>query len=939
MSTQPQPQHLSNPSNQPVLYLAVQGSKTPKPTVPEGTGNGQSPVLAQPTAGQICTCPPQVHKALLEGQLISHAGTQLNFGSDRIVQLLQLYKPVLAIPSDPKFSLSPHELQLLRTIKIPEGQMVLTPNSTTGSAQYVLLPASVNPPTQTITKEVGAIPDILSEKGKPEQQMSCVDQLKVPGSDSHIRIACMKSQLAHLSAWVRLLQQNPEAANQSMQIVGHSHSHCDDDFCRVMEANQSSLTGSTEAGSLFYTPSSSSLDSAYSAKSTTSSESSVQHLDQSVQREQKTNKRDLLKDNTERHSPRSVAEHPPSATYSTVPSDSSNPCSNCSELFLLRTNEHNTKLKLIRESLQLTQNDLRKVKQELDVLRRMYSATVNANHECTCDAMEKIRQLLTKSELIKTYPIQSTRTELDREIVVYREATENAISWLNDLELAIEDMRISALTRRCYVDLPEVECLSTHLQRVTCRLKNIQSEFPKFSSQLQKVLNIKMSVIKLDKEFLISDSDRLECALRRCKDLSNTLFTLKRLGYVQEHDRNLIVPYIRTVPEPSQEDREQLMREIQTVTTMSDRRMTSIQAFENLQYCRRRLKDIDVTKHLEDRCSFFSLSEPHPRHYEFASTETHVHENMHIRGQQTCNCELQALPVTAPNVNENINASEDGNGQSVSETFQYLKPKTERHHVTLKNNLTLQKQPVNDICSFCCRSSAEAFTASVEPTQDHIPLAPVSWRREKTHTPPIMSSSESIECCADKQDDAIINPVNTIPTILKRNSTRQSPQSELKRSSKHNPDANRRSRVVFSRTVLVSNGSETTQLNFPSDTDEESGRIYPEGARHTVDDMVINRTSQPWIMSIRKGRGVHRPISYNEYAPVQSNLGTAVRGTHTPKYKRSVANHEPLHIRTALNTESADLEISAHRNQRHHHNCQKIRHTSNQYASKYNSLK
>ncbi|KAF5405291.1 hypothetical protein PHET_01191 [Paragonimus heterotremus] len=779
MSTQPQTQNLPNPSNQPTVYLAVQGSKTPKPAIPEGTGNGKSSVLGQPPAGQICTCPPQVHKALLEGQLISRAGTRLDFGSDRNIQLLQLYKPVLAIPSDFRSSQSSHEMQLL----IPGGQTVLTPNSTTGTAQYVLLPTAVNPSTQMVTQEVNVVPDILLEKEKPEQQISCVDQLKTPGSDSHTRIACMKNQLAHLSAWVRLLQQNPEAANQSMHIVGYSHRHCDDDFCRAVQHNQSSLTGSTEAGSLFYTPSSSSLDSAYSARSTTSSESGVQLLDQSVQQAQKTDKCDLLKDNAERYSPKFAAGHPPRATYSTGPSDSSNPCSNCSDLFLSKTNEHNTKLQLIRKSLQLTQNDLLKVKQELAVLRRMYSATMNANHECTCDAIGKIRKLLEKSELIKTYPIRSTRTELDREIFLYREATENAITWLNDLELIIEDMRISALTRRCYVDLSEVECLSTHLQRVTCRLKDIQNEFPKFSSQLQKILNFKMSTIERDKGFLISDSDRLECALRLCKDLSSTLFTLKR-----------------TVPEPSQEDREQLMHEIQTVTAMSDRRMTSIQ-------------------------------------------------------------------------------------------------------------------------------------------QNHMSLAHVCLWRRKIHTPPITSSSESIECCADKQDDATINPAIIIPTILKRNSTRHSPQSDMKQSSKHYSDANRRSRVVFSRTVLVSNGSETTQLNFPSDTDEESGRIYPEGARHTVDDMVINRTSQPWTVSIRKDRGVRRPISYNEYAPVQSNVGTAVRGTHTPKYKRFVANPEPLHIRTALNAEPADLEISAHRNQRHHHNCQKVRHKSIQYASNYNSLK
>ncbi|KAA3682151.1 uncharacterized protein DEA37_0010970 [Paragonimus westermani] len=321
---------------------------------------------------------------------------------------------------------------------------------------------------------------------------------------------------------------------------------------------------------------------------------------------------------------------------------------------------------------------------------------------------------------------------------------------------------------------------------------------------------------------------------------------------------------------------------------------------------------------------------------------------------------MRAFPVKILNVNEINETSEEGNGQPTGETCQHLRQNT-RHQAILKKNFTLHKQPLNDACAFCCGSSAEAFTSSSEPVvssavvsavniwainhstfvcnEDHRPLAAFCLRREKAHTPPTTSTLEATECCADKQDNSTTNPVSTIPTILKRNTTGQSLQPELRRSSKHNSDANRRSRVVFSRTVLVSNGSETTQLNFPSDTDEENDRIYPKGAKHTVDDMVINRTSQPWIMTIKKDHRAHRPISCNEYAPVRFNRGVAMRGAHTPTYKRFVFNHEPLHIGTSLNAGPADLEISAHRNQHHHHNCQTVRHTSNQYAANYDSLK
>lgn len=155
----------------------------------------------------------------------------------------------------------------------------------------------------------------------------------------------------------------------------------------------------------------------------------------------------------------------------------------------------------------------------------------------------------------------------------------------------------------------------------------------------------------------------------------------------------------------------------------------------------------------------------------------------------------------------------------------------------------------------------------------------------------------------------------------------------------------RRSRVVFSRTVLVGNGSETIQLNCPSETDDEEDRrrqvLQPAGS-FSVDDLVINRTTQPWIHARKSnglstkdlvyatrsskprtrtvgGRKLYRPVNNDQLASSYRNYPERLTSTTaTTVATAAAANSLPVPV-------IKPTSPASHPGQQHHHNCQAAR--------------
>lgn len=60
-------------------------------------------------------------------------------------------------------------------------------------------------------------------------------------------------------------------------------------------------------------------------------------------------------------------------------------------------------------------------------------------------------------------------------------------------------------------------------------------KFPNLQNGLRNILSNEMEMVVREEKFLKDEPDRLENALRRCKKLTGTLVTLKRLVFSNNH--------------------------------------------------------------------------------------------------------------------------------------------------------------------------------------------------------------------------------------------------------------------------------------------------------------------------------------------------------------------------------------------------------------------
>ncbi|VDP65404.1 unnamed protein product [Echinostoma caproni] len=363
-------------------------------------------------------------------------------------------------------------------------------NSITGSFPQPVTLVEQKPP-----------PDVLlTSTTPPSLTDSSRTQSTVP--EARIRLACMEGQLAHLSAWVQVLQQSPGAPVNAKHLAGYSHRNCANNTCRVTA--DAINTADRESN---YTPSNSSLDSAYSARSTTSSESisakqlafehetlaqTSPHIPVLVTAEQgplngHTVTATPPATGSGFHSPHGKATSPPQTLGSLAPDY----CPlfalpNYSALIDHPTSATKASLQMVKSRLKATQTDVSHLKSELSGLRRAHTTCMAQHKENTENVIERIKQMIARVDGLDLSLIQQARLAMNRQLELYEQEVQRANAWLKDLDTTIEDLRMVALTRRCRISVSEVEMLALHVNRVSFRLRN----FKRIESDLLSSLTV-----------------------------------------------------------------------------------------------------------------------------------------------------------------------------------------------------------------------------------------------------------------------------------------------------------------------------------------------------------------------------------------------------------------------------------------------------------------
>ncbi|XP_023216951.1 coiled-coil domain-containing protein CG32809-like isoform X7 [Centruroides sculpturatus] len=194
-------------------------------------------------------------------------------------------------------------------------------------------------------------------------------------------------------------------------------------------------------------------------------------------------------------------------------------------------------VKELTPELYLQLRHLRKQTKDLRVevrnLRRMAQAQAVTARETVRETCLKIKSMLASAHVGEDQ-VCAERLRVSREEELYRQDVTQLEKDLSELESQVEELRGNVINRRCRVNMSDVESMALVLSRASKTVADLKARFPNLQENLKSVMTAEMEMVVKEEKFLKEEPDRLETALRRCKKLTGTLVTLKRLASVQE---------------------------------------------------------------------------------------------------------------------------------------------------------------------------------------------------------------------------------------------------------------------------------------------------------------------------------------------------------------------------------------------------------------------
>ncbi|XP_011495092.1 PREDICTED: uncharacterized protein LOC105360018 [Ceratosolen solmsi marchali] len=181
--------------------------------------------------------------------------------------------------------------------------------------------------------------------------------------------------------------------------------------------------------------------------------------------------------------------------------------------------------------LQKKAKDLR---QEIRNLRRMSQAQAHTVRETIRDTFITIRATLLSSGDNAWANDDAEKLRLSREEDLYKQEMLWLEKDLTGLESTVEELRGNVINRKTRVNMSDVENMALILNKASQTVADLKVRFPNLQEGMKGLLSSEMEKVMRKEKFLNEEPDRLESDLKRCKKLTGTLVTLKRLASVQE---------------------------------------------------------------------------------------------------------------------------------------------------------------------------------------------------------------------------------------------------------------------------------------------------------------------------------------------------------------------------------------------------------------------
>ncbi|XP_036362271.1 coiled-coil domain-containing protein AGAP005037-like isoform X4 [Octopus sinensis] len=199
----------------------------------------------------------------------------------------------------------------------------------------------------------------------------------------------------------------------------------------------------------------------------------------------------------------------------------------------------NTRVRMI-----LVKRKVEELKADLKNLQFLHRKNTETGQTLMAESTKKILNVLSRiSFTVSLHPIRKERHDVDANYTEFVREEKRIDQELCKLEDSVEEVRTDVISKHCRVNSTDVEKMALTLSQLSKAIAEQKAHFPQLQDKMKKIMSEEMDIIIQEEKFLKDQPERLESALRRCKKLTGTLFTLKspsnRLASVQQHNRCL----------------------------------------------------------------------------------------------------------------------------------------------------------------------------------------------------------------------------------------------------------------------------------------------------------------------------------------------------------------------------------------------------------------
>jgi len=196
--------------------------------------------------------------------------------------------------------------------------------------------------------------------------------------------------------------------------------------------------------------------------------------------------------------------------------------------------------------LKLKTEDLKSKVESMKGIQIAYMKSIDKTIQQAADMMMKAVQSTAEStaggdskggelmkELQEEHPVRLQRLQVSKFHRAFSSDMNKVSQELSELETTIEEIRSKVINEHCLINSASIETLASNLNTITEAYNELKKTFPVLQQRMRLVIQTEVQLAQMEEKYLDTEAMNIDNSLQRCKKLTGTLITMKRLASVQ----------------------------------------------------------------------------------------------------------------------------------------------------------------------------------------------------------------------------------------------------------------------------------------------------------------------------------------------------------------------------------------------------------------------